>query len=107
MPKLIRLYVTHVAIGFGLALAFVALLLTLDVGGLRHLVLGTRDGWLGGVLLVVFNGLVFAGVQFGIAVMALSEEEDGPPRGRRRMVPSAIPLVVRTRDRQVDGSPRR
>jgi hypothetical protein len=81
MPKLVRLYVTHVLIGFGLALAFVALLLGLDVAGLRHLILGTEMGWLGGVMLVAFNGIVFAGVQFGIAVMRLAEDED-PPRGR-------------------------
>jgi len=84
MPKLIRLYITQVLVGFALALAFVALLLALDVGGLRHLVLETDMGWLGGVMLVVFHGIIFAGVQFGISIMRMAEDgdPDEPPRGR-------------------------
>ncbi len=83
MPKLIRLYIANVAIGFALAGAFVGLLLWLDVAGLRHLILGTSMGWLGGLMLWAFNGVVFAGVQFGIAVMRMAEREDDPPRGLR------------------------
>lgn len=84
MPKLIRLYIVNVLIGFALAVVFVALLLSLDVGGLRHLVLETSGGWIGGVMLVMFNGVVFAGVQFAIAVMRMADPEDGPPPGGRR-----------------------
>ena len=91
MPKLIRLYVTSTLAGFALALAFVALLLALDVANLRHLVLGTQTGWLGGLLLVVFNGIVFAGVQFGIAVMRMAEPGDDAPRGGLRQ-PVLIPI---------------
>jgi hypothetical protein len=97
MPKLVRLYISSVIQGFGLALAFVALLLTLDVGGLRHLVLATEDGWLGGLLLLVFNGIVFSGVQFGVAVMraADSDDDDGPQGGLRE--PVLIPVRVERR----------
>jgi hypothetical protein len=94
MPKLVRLYITQVLVGFALALAFVALLLGLDVAGLRHLVLGTEMGWLGGVMLFVFNGIVFAGVQFGISIMRLAEDEDGaPPGGRRTPADDGLLLV--------------
>lgn len=79
MPKLIRLYVTNVAIGFGIAGIFLVALLGLDVAGLRHLVLQTEMGWLAGLMIYMFSGTLFAGVQFGIAVMAMAERE--PPRG--------------------------
>ena len=46
MPELIRLYITQVAIGFAVALAFVTGFVALDLGGLRHLVLETEMGWL-------------------------------------------------------------
>ena len=76
MPRLVRLYLFSALAGLGLSVVFVALLLLLDVGGLRHLVLGSRDGWLAGITLIILNMIVFAGVQFGIAVMRLA---DSPP----------------------------
>jgi len=85
MPKLIRLYIRHVLIGFVLSAIFVGLLLGLDVAGLRRLVLGSDMGWLAGLMLLVFNGSIFAGVQFGIAVMRMAEPEDEPPSGGPRL----------------------
>lgn len=93
MPKLVRLYIASVVAGFALAVVFVALLLALDVAGLRHLVLETQGGWLGGLLLVVFNGIVFAGVQFGIRIMRMAEPEDEPPTGRRHRATPALGLA--------------
>jgi len=93
MPALIRLYIVNVAIGFGLAAAFVAGLLALDVAGLRHLVFGSPAGWLAGAMMVLFNGVVFAGVQFGIAVMRMAEPGDGPQGGGR--APRLRPVRVR------------
>jgi hypothetical protein len=89
MPPLIRLYVVNVAIGFGLAAAFVGLLLALDVAGLRRLVLASDIGWLAVLMMVVFNGIVFAGVQFAIAVMRMAEPGEGPRGGRRLRLPGA------------------
>ncbi|MRX51306.1 hypothetical protein GI374_12795 [Paracoccus sp. S-4012] len=83
MPELVRLYIVNVAIGFCLAVLFTALLLILDVAHLRHLVLNTAGGWLAVLMLVVFNTIVFAGVQFGIAVMSLADKPTGPKGGRR------------------------
>lgn len=84
MPKLIRLYIVNVAIGFGIAVAFVAALIWLDVAHLRHLVLESDMGWVAAAMMVMFNGVVFAGVQFGIAVMRMAETDDTPKGGRRR-----------------------
>lgn len=97
MPKLIRLYIQNVAIGFGLAGLFLGVLLALDVAGLRHLILGSSSGWLAGVMIFMFSGSIFAGVQFGIAVMAMAERDDHPRGGTRRPVgriPVPIPVTV-------------
>ncbi|MDA7425410.1 hypothetical protein [Thalassococcus lentus] len=71
MPKLIKLYMRHVAIGFGLAAVFVAMLLGFNVANLKHLVTHSDVGLLAVVLLWFLNGIVFAGVQFGVAIMLL------------------------------------
>jgi len=82
MPRLVRLYIVNVAIGFLIALAFVAGLVVFDVAGLRGLS-ATADGPLALVLLWFFNGIVFAGVQFAVAIMMMAEDT-GPRGGRRR-----------------------
>lgn len=74
LPALIRLYIRQVAIGFAISAGFVALLLGFNVANLRHLILSTNGGYLALFLLFFFNGLVFAGVQFGIAVMGMAEK---------------------------------
>lgn len=92
MPKLIRLYIVNSAIGFAVAAAFVVGLVALDVANLRHLILDTPMGWLAGLMMVMFNGVVFAGVQFAIAVMRMAEPEDSPPGGTRKAL---VPVPVR------------
>ena len=93
MPKLIRLYIINVAIGFAIAVAFVVGLVWLDVAGLQRLILHTPMGWVAALMMVMFNGVVFAGVQFAIAIMRMAESEDTPPRGRgQRLVP--VPVRV-------------
>ncbi|MGP3698642.1 hypothetical protein [Rhodobacter sp. NSM] len=93
MPQLVRLYIVNVLIGFAISIAFVVALVALDVAGLGHLVLGTDMGWLGGVMLVMFNGVVFAGVQFAIAVMRMADPEDRTPPGGRFVRPMQSRLV--------------
>lgn len=97
MPKLVRLYIVSVAIGFAISAGFVAALVAFDVAGLRHLVLGSDAGWLAGLMLVVFNGIVFAGVQFGYAVMALARPEEGGTPGTRRRIGAPLALRVPAR----------
>ena len=103
MPELVRLYLRNILFGFLLALAFTGLLVGLDVANLRHLTLETRGGWLGIVMLVVFNTIVFAGVQFAIAVMRMAEPDNGPRRGNRAPLTgraAAQPVAVPARSRQ-------
>lgn len=101
MPKLIALYIRSVAIGFGLSAGFLALMLWLDVAGLRHLILGSDMGLVAAAMVFMFQGVVFAGVQFAIAVMSLAEKDDTPRGGLRDLiappVDSRIPVPVPVR----------
>lgn len=103
MPKLVRLYIVNCVIGFGIAVAFVVGLIALDVGHLRHLVLGSPMGWLAASMMVMFNGVVFAGVQFAIAVMRMAESDEGRGGGTRapvvRMEPVRISVTATSRRR--------
>lgn len=94
MPKLIRLYIVNVAIGFALALGFVSALVWFNVANLGHLVLETEMGWLAFLMMFISNGIVFAGVQFAIAVMQMAESDDGPKGGRRMRSGAPVPVKV-------------
>ncbi len=88
MPKLVRMYILNCAIGFAAAGVFVALLLWFDIANLRHLILNSDKGWLALLVLWISNGAIFAGVQFGIAVMRMKDDDDddGPSGGLRERV---------------------
>lgn len=91
MPKLVRLYIQSIAIGFALAVGFVAALVVLDVAGLRDLILGSEMGLVAAAMMIVFNGIIFAGAQFAYVIMRMAEPEDGP-RGGHRLRADAVPV---------------
>jgi hypothetical protein len=96
MPALVRLYIRNVIIGFGLSAVFVAALLWLDIAGLWHLISTSPQGWIAVLMLFVFNGIVFAGVQFAIAVMRMGSD-DRPGGGLKLSVPAhaePVPAAV-------------
>lgn len=103
MPKLVRLYLRNVALGLLLSLVFVGALLWFNIGNLWHLVTSTREGPIAVIMLVMFNAVVFSGVQFGIAVMRMAEPEDRGTGGRKTPEPVAqqtgtlIPVTVGAR----------
>lgn len=100
--ELVSLYIRSCLVGFAAAVAFVGLIVWQDVAGIGHLVSHSPDGWLALLMLTVFNGIVFSGVQFGIRIMAMAEPEDkGPRGGKRDRVPALEPVAVpvRTQDR--------
>jgi hypothetical protein len=47
----------------------------MNVANLGHLVESVEGGWLAFVLLALFNGIVFAGVQFGVTIMRMGKED--------------------------------
>ena len=96
MPRLVRFYIRHTLIGFTAAAVFVALLLYFNVANLWHLISTSDIGLLAAFLLVMFNGIVFSGVQFGIAVMRLGED-DTPKGGTRTPELAAVPVPVKAR----------
>ncbi len=87
MPKLISLYIRNVFFGFGLSAVFVSALLYFNIANLWHLVSTSNMGWVAVVMLFMFHGLVFAGVQFAIVIMRM-EKKDDPTGGKRD------PLVI-------------
>lgn len=95
MPKLIKLYIKHVMIGFAISALFLAAMIWLDIANLRHLLLGTPSGWLAAFMIFMFQGSIFAGVQFGIAVMGMAEKDDGPKGGAKAPVATREPAPVR------------
>ncbi|WP_120502049.1 hypothetical protein [Roseovarius sp. EL26] len=101
MPKLIRLYIINVAIGFGLAAVFVGMLLWFNIANLWHLISTSDKGWLALLILWIANGIVFAGVQFAIAVMRMKDDDDDEPRGGLRqhvMRCDPVPIPVRVEE---------
>jgi hypothetical protein len=81
MPALIKLYIRQVVVGFGLAALFVGMLLWMNVANLGTLVGASDIGFVAVIMLWVFNGIVFAGVQFSIVIMRMGGE--GPSGGKR------------------------
>lgn len=103
MPKLIRMYIVNVAIGFALAAVFVGMLLWFNIANLWHLVTHSDKGWLAVLILWIANGIVFAGVQFAIAVMRMKDDDDDEPRGGHRgrvPVRQPAPIPVRAEARR-------
>ncbi len=96
MPELVKLYIVNVLIGFAISALFLGLVLALDLVGLRHLVLETPSGWIAGLMFFVSNGVVFASVQFAIAVMRLAED-DTPPRGGLKLPVTLTPIRAEAR----------
>ncbi|MFX0544583.1 hypothetical protein ACEWPL_003460 [Roseovarius sp. S1116L3] len=85
MPTIVRFYITHCVIGFIIAGAFTATLLWLNVANLWHLVSTSDIGLMAVIVFWVLNGIVYAGVQCGVAIMLMTEKEDkdeGPRTGR-------------------------
>lgn len=95
MPKLISLYIRQVAIGFVLSAVFVGLLMYFNVANLWHLVSNSSEGLIALTVMWVLNGIVFAGVQFGIAIMCMKEDDHSG--GKRQMMPVMLaePVPVR------------
>ncbi|MCK8484884.1 hypothetical protein MUY21_12625 [Aliiroseovarius sp. S2029] len=99
MPRLVRLYIKQVLIGFGLSATFVALLLYTNVGNLWHLVSTSDIGWIAVLMLFMFNGIVFAGVQFAIVIMRMGQD-DTPKGGKREPIATTIPVPVEATSRK-------
>jgi len=104
MPELVRLYIRHVLIGFAISAVFVTGVLYLNIANLWHLVSSSDLGWVAVLMLFMFNGIVFAGVQFAMVIMRMAED-DKPGGGRKdriavipEMMPELAVIPVQTKD---------
>ncbi len=70
MPQLARFLLRHAIVGFGAAIAAVAAIMALDLGGLRTLMFNSDAPFLALFILTFFMGLTFGSVQMGIAIMS-------------------------------------
>jgi len=100
MPHLVKLYIRQVIIGYLVAAAFVGMLMVFNVANLWSLVSGSPVGWLALLMLWLFNGVVFAGVQFALALPRGTEDDDN--KGRRAPMPVTLSqaIPVRAQDRR-------
>jgi hypothetical protein len=94
MPELVRLYIRSAVVGFVVSAVFTAALVWWDVAGIGRLILGSDIGGVAVLMLVVFNGIVFAAVQFAVRIMALADKGDGPRGGDRVRHPVPVPVPV-------------
>ena len=78
MPRLIALYIERCLSGFAISALFVAVLLYFDVANLHHLVTTTDGGQIAVFMLWIANGIIFAGVHFGISIMSMADKEAAP-----------------------------
>lgn len=76
MPRVFRLYLLSALNGFGISLAFVAMILVFNVANLRHLVSTSDIGVLATVAFWILNGIVFSGVQFAWALNQMVRAEN-------------------------------
>lgn len=103
MPDHIRFIVKHALVGFGIGVAFVAMLLAFDVGGLWHLVTHTAEGPIAVLMLTVFCTITFGSAQIGYKIMTLGDErDDDDQHGKRDGVYTldALPVPVRAEERR-------
>jgi hypothetical protein len=105
MPELVHLYIRSVVVGFAISAAFTAGLVWWDVAGIGHLILGSDIGGIAAAMMVVFNGIVFAAVQFAVRVMFMAEDGDEPRGGLG--APVLIPVRVEAQARSAGRQPRR
>lgn len=92
MHPIARFYAKHCLIGFAAAAVFVGLLLKLNVANLWHLISTSDIGLMAVFLLWFFHGIVFAGVQTGVAVMGMAEDDDSKGGGSKAPVTRLVPV---------------
>jgi hypothetical protein len=95
LPRVVRLYIFHCLVGFGLSALLTALVIMSNFAGVGSLVATVDDGWLAALVFFVLNGTVLSGVQTSIVIMTMEYHEDGAGGRRPPMDHAAVPVRVR------------
>lgn len=74
LPLLVRFLIRHAVIGFCIAILFVGLLLSFNIGGIATLIFASSSAVLALFILTFSLGLTFSSVQMGFAVMFLRDD---------------------------------
>lgn len=103
MSNLVKFLIHHAAVGFGLAVIAVGLMVWADIANLGTLASGSDMGIVGLVILTVFMGLTLSSAQMGFAVMLLRDDGDKGGKGGRarwlyRLFAAPAPVAVRAKD---------
>lgn len=97
MPHILKFYFKHCLIGFAIAALFTAGVFYLNVANLWHLISRSDMGLVAALMFWFFNGIVFAGVQTAVAVMAMAEPGK-PPRGGTPIRMARVQAASASRD---------
>jgi hypothetical protein len=82
MKPLIRLFITHTALGAVIGLAILAVVLVLDLFGMGGFVARSRDSLLAIFILGLSFASMFAAVTVSVAVLRLARYDEPPPNSR-------------------------
>lgn len=74
LPPFLRFLGLHLALGAAIGVAFVSLMVLVNLAGLRDLLSEVEDPVLPLLLLYAFNIITFSNAAMGIAIMSLREE---------------------------------
>jgi len=94
MPDHIRMILKHGLIGFGISVAFTAMILVFNIGNLWHLVTHTTEGPVAVAMLIIFGTVTFGSAQIGYMIMSMGEDEDDDQGGKRDALPVADPVAI-------------
>lgn len=108
MPELVQFLIRNAVIGIVIAIVAMIVALTLDLGGLRSLAMGSDVGFLAIGALTWALSLTFASAQMGFAIMLLKEKdaEDDGAKSRQMLAQflRPAPLAMRVRNRMTGGA---
>ncbi len=71
VPHLIRFLGLHMATGFAIGIIIASAMIMSNLAGLKDLLTEAREPFVAILLLCAFNGLTFASVAMGVAVMTM------------------------------------
>lgn len=83
MKPVLKVCIINMSIGYVLAGVFLALLLWFNIADLGRLIFAVQNGWVALIPLLIMFGGLFTCLQFVVAEISRTDDDDGPRGGRR------------------------